>query len=190
MIASNGRMLTGSSSFALAISRHSPSWSSNASRVRSVGLDEPQVWDPFTGVDRTLGVPIEIARRVRHRLAHPVRRGVRVPRLGEFGESLAAPARDVRDQDVLAEVQLGLEQDPPSARATAAEPERVSEACPETGLRQRLQRGRPRADIQRSVDDLGDPMRGGIEHVLVRGPVGRIRRMRAGSDHRTYCGTR
>ena len=37
VIASNGRMLTGSSSFALAIRSHCPSWSSNASRVRSIG---------------------------------------------------------------------------------------------------------------------------------------------------------
>ena len=37
VIASNGRMLTGSSSFALAISSHCPSWSSNASSVRSTG---------------------------------------------------------------------------------------------------------------------------------------------------------
>ena len=37
VIASNGRMLIGSSSFATAISTHSPSRSSNASKVRSVG---------------------------------------------------------------------------------------------------------------------------------------------------------
>ena len=37
VIASKGRMLTGSSSFALAISSHCSSWSSNASRVRSAG---------------------------------------------------------------------------------------------------------------------------------------------------------
>ena len=37
VIASNRRMLTGASSFTLAISSHCPSWSSNASRVRSVG---------------------------------------------------------------------------------------------------------------------------------------------------------
>ena len=37
VIASNGRMLTGSSSFALAISSHCPSCSSNASSVRSTG---------------------------------------------------------------------------------------------------------------------------------------------------------
>ena len=37
VIASNGRMQIGSSSFAAAISTHSPSRSSNASRVRSVG---------------------------------------------------------------------------------------------------------------------------------------------------------
>ena len=36
-MASNGRMLTGSSSFAVPISTHSPSRSSNASNVRSVG---------------------------------------------------------------------------------------------------------------------------------------------------------
>ena len=37
VIASKGRMLTGSSSFAVAMSTHSPSRSSKASRVRSVG---------------------------------------------------------------------------------------------------------------------------------------------------------
>ena len=37
VIASKGRMLTGSSSFALAIRSHCPSCSSNASRVRSIG---------------------------------------------------------------------------------------------------------------------------------------------------------
>ena len=37
VIASNGRMRIGSSSFAAAISTHSPSRSSNASKVRSVG---------------------------------------------------------------------------------------------------------------------------------------------------------
>ena len=37
VIASNGRMLTGSSFFAVAIGTHSPSRSSNASRVRSAG---------------------------------------------------------------------------------------------------------------------------------------------------------
>ena len=37
VIASKGRMLTGSSSFAVAMSTHSPSRSSNASKVRSVG---------------------------------------------------------------------------------------------------------------------------------------------------------
>ena len=35
--ASNGRMLTDSSSFALAIRSHCPSWRSKASSVRSVG---------------------------------------------------------------------------------------------------------------------------------------------------------
>ena len=36
----------------------------------------------------------------------------------------------------------------------------------------RLQRGRPRTDVQRPIDDLGDSMRRRIEHVLVGGSAG------------------
>ena len=61
-------------------------------------------------------------------------------------------------QDVFPDVQFGLVHDPPSARTAAAEPERVSRTGHETGFRKRLQRGRPRVDMQRPIDDLGDPI--------------------------------
>ena len=67
-------------------------------------FDEPQVWDPFAGVDRAFAVEIELARRVRHRLAHPVRRDDLIPCLLDARQPLSAPACDVRDQDVLPQV--------------------------------------------------------------------------------------
>ena len=44
-----------------------------------------------------------------------------VRRVGQLRHPLPAPPREVRDQDVLTEVQLRLEDDPPSARPAAAE---------------------------------------------------------------------
>ena len=61
VIASNGRMLTGSSSFALAIRSHCPSWSPNASRVRSVGSTSHRC-GILAGIDRALFVQVELAR--------------------------------------------------------------------------------------------------------------------------------
>ena len=57
------------------------------------------------------------------------------PRLRDSRQPLAAPACDVRDQYVLSEVQLGLVHGPPSARATTAETECVSQTGHETGFR-------------------------------------------------------
>ena len=62
--------------------------------------------------------------------------------------------------------------DPPSARAATARAERVSQTGRQTGFRKRLQRGRPRIDVQRPINDLGDSMRRHIEHVLVGGSAG------------------
>ena len=41
-----------------------------------------------------------------------------------------------------------------------------------------------RVGVQRSVDDLGDQVRGSVEHVLVGGPAGRIVLVRGGLSHR------
>ena len=71
----------------------------------------------------------------------------------------------------------------PARRAAG---ERSAETGRETSLRKRGERRRPRADMQRPVDDLGDAMLGGVEHVLVGGPecAGRIVLVLGGVGHR------
>ena len=79
------------------------------------------------GVDRALAMQIEPACRGRKHLAHPIRRGGEVRRVGQLCHPLPAPPREVGDQDVLAEVQLRLVDDPPPARAGAPLAERPGE---------------------------------------------------------------
>ena len=132
-------------------------------------VDEPQVSDTLPGVDRAFAVEVEPARGRRQHLAHPVRREGHVGRVGEVRHPLAAPPRDVGDQDVLAKVKLGLVDDPPPARATSAELKRVRQIGPQRRGRKCMGHRRARVGVERSIDDLGDPMRGRVKHILVGG---------------------
>ena len=186
--ASKGRMQTGSASFALAISTHCPSRSSSASSVRSAGSHQPQVLDPFAGIDGTLAVQVELARRGGEHLAYPVRRQGDVGRVGIVGHPLPAPPRQVRHQDVLVEMQLRLVDDPPPARTAAALAEGAYQLIAQIRARQRMRHGGPRLGVELPIDDLGHPIRRGVEHVLVGGPGRRFGlaapRRRTGAAHR------
>ena len=165
--AAKGRIRTGASSLTVAIGAHSPSRSSNASRVRSSRVDEPEMPDPLPGVDRALAVQVELAGRGREHLAHPVRRQGTVRRVGKVGHVPAAPARQVGHENVLAEMKLGLEDDPPPAGATGVVVEGAADLDAQGRLRERMQHGRPWAGVEHAVDNLGDAMGRGVEHVLV-----------------------
>ena len=69
-------------------------------------------------------------------------------------------------------MQLGLVHNPPAARSVAAADERRTECETQVRLRERGERGRPRADVQPAVDDLRDPVRRRVDHVLVGRPAG------------------
>ena len=79
--------------------------------------------------------------------------------------------------------------DPPSTRHGTAKTET---RCPQTvSTRPRFSQAPAALDgrglgIQRPVDDLGDPMRRRIEHILVRGSAGRIVLVRGGLVQRGY----
>ena len=98
--------------------------------------------------------------------------GGRVESNGEFAATDSGASLRCPGPGFLSEVQLGLVHDPPSTRAATAETERVSQTRHETGFRKRLQTGQPRAEIPRPVNDLGDPIRRRIEHILVRDSAG------------------
>ena len=127
-----------------------------AGAVRRV--DEPQVGDSFAGVDAGR-LTFRSKSRVESTSVSHTQSGAitasRVSGIRGCSRLFAAPACDIRDQDVLSEVQIGLAHDPPSARSATTKTERVSQTRQETGFPKRLQTGRTRADIQRPVDDLG-----------------------------------
>src|SRR5439155_1057087 len=117
---------------------------------------DPEVSDLFARIDAHLAAAVDRARRRRQHLADPV------GRLGECGDvrkdrhPLPPPGREVGHDHVLAEVQLGLEKEPPPARdpATGRPVERAAEVGPDAHRRERVRRGGPRARHQLAVDDL------------------------------------
>ena len=139
-------------------------------------VDEPEVTNPFAGVNRALAMEVEAACRRRKYLAHPVRCESHVGSFRIVRHPFPAPAREVGNQNVLAEVQLGLVDDPPSSRTPSAELKRIPEIGPQRGARECVWHCRPRVGVQGAVDDLRYAMCGRVEHVLIGGPGYRIRR--------------
>ena len=73
--------------------------------------------DPLSCIDGALAVQVELAGRGREFFARPVRRQRAVRRVGIDRHSFAAPAGQIGDEDVLAQVQLRFVDDPPAAGA-------------------------------------------------------------------------
>ena len=92
--------------------------------------------------------------------------------LGQDGHARAAPASEVgHDRPaVTLEVKLGLLQQHPAARAAATEPEGTGQLVIQRAGRGRMRRRGTRAEIEIATQDLGDEMRGRVEHVLIGGP--------------------
>ena len=131
--------------------------------------------DAFAGVDRALVLEVDPARRCGQDLARPVRCKWEVRCFGTVRHSLSTPAREIGDEDLVAEVQLRLGEDPPSTRAAAALAERRAELEAEERGSDGVRRRRPRVRVERPVDDFGDLVRGRVEHVLIGCPCSRER---------------
>ncbi len=71
--------------------------------------------DAGTAVERQLAHAVQLRGGGREDLADPVGRELDEGGLGRLGQALPPPAGEVRDDDVGAQVKLGLEQDPPAA---------------------------------------------------------------------------
>jgi hypothetical protein len=82
-------------------------------------IDEPEVAQPLPGVERHLADAVDVDGRRRSDLAGPVRNELPVGRGGQNGHPLQPPAREVRYDDLLPEVELRLEENPPAPRAAA-----------------------------------------------------------------------
>jgi len=122
-------------------------------------IDEPGVAHALPSVDRELAYPVDAYGGRREDLADPVRCLLEKRHVGEHRHPLASPASQVRDQDVRAEVQLRLDQDPPPSRAsrrTGLPVEGTEQGVPHRGRGPGVGRRGPGPGEQFTVDDLGD----------------------------------
>ena len=167
-MASKVGMLTGSSSLAVAISTHCPSRSSNASRVRSVGSTSPRCPTPSRAYTGRL--PWRSSLRVEAESTSQTQSAARVTYcgVGVDGHPLPAPSRKVGDQDVLAQVQLRLVDDPPTPGAAPTPAERSSELRTELRACQRMRHGGSGVGVECPVDDLGDALRDAASMIAMR----------------------
>ena len=81
---------------------------------------------------------------------------------GYSGMRSRRQAREVRDEDILAEMKFRLVDDPPSARAAASAVERRIELASEDRACDRVRGRRPWMGMERAVDDLGHLVRGRV----------------------------
>lgn len=84
-----------------------------------------------------------------------------------MGHAFAAPGGEIRDEDVVLEVRLGFEVNPPTSRPAAAAVGRDVEFAGEHGRRFSVRGCRPRVRAHGPVHGFGDQVRGCIEDVLV-----------------------
>jgi hypothetical protein len=83
-------------------------------------VDEPYVADLLSRVGRRLHRPVCRRGGRGQDFTDPVGRELESVRSRQGGHSFATPTRDVRNEHVAAEVELGLVQDNPSARAASS----------------------------------------------------------------------
>jgi hypothetical protein len=132
------------------------------------------VGDPGLGVDPELATAIDPLGCGREHLADPIGHQGEERLTGDGRHSLPPPASQVRHNDVLAEMQLRLVEDPPPAGPVDTPVEGISENHADLRSHRRVRLPRPGAQEQFPIEDLGHLVLGGVQHVLVRRALHRI----------------
>jgi hypothetical protein len=132
------------------------------------------VGDPGLGVDPELATAIDPLGCGREHLADPIGHQGEERLTGDGRHSLPPPASQVRHNDVLAEMQLRLVEDPPPAGPVDTPVEGISENHADLRSHRRVRLPRPGAQEQLPIEDLGHLVLGGVQHVLVRRALHRI----------------
>src|SRR5690554_5866821 len=91
------------------------------------GIYQPRVSNTFPGVDTELLPAIYSLGRRRHHFANPIRREREISFAGHCRQTLSAPSGEIGNQNVLSQMQLGLVQQPPAARAITPAVKRAAE---------------------------------------------------------------
>src|SRR5206468_9930940 len=121
---------------------------------RALGrVNEPRVRDTRAGIDPQLASAVDTLGRGREDLTNPVGSDCEECRVRHGWQSSTPPTGQVGYRHVLAEVELGLVQDPPASGASVLIVERGEDGA-ETRRGDRVPRGRPRAQEELAVQDL------------------------------------
>ncbi len=131
------------------------------------GIDQPRVAHALARVDPQLLRAVDHRGRWREHFAHPVGCQGEVGGLRQPWHPLAAPAPDIRHQDVWIQVNLRFVEDGPGTWPSLTEVERTDEDRPEPCLRQRLARRRSGRRVQLVVQNLRDDVLGLRAEVVV-----------------------
>ena len=133
-------------------------------------IDQPQMCHSVPGMGRALLGEVEAPRRQTSQTQSGAR-AIYATAAIDGSRSRRHPGQ-VRYQHVRSVMQLRLGEDPPAARSAAPLLERTLDASSERQRRIGMARMRPRMQGQRPVHDLGHPVRGSVDHVLIGGGPG------------------
>ncbi len=130
-------------------------------------IDEPSVAHLPVGIYRQLPDAIEARRGWGEDLAHPIGCLAHVRSAGHRWHALAPPTCKVRDEDIIANMDLRLRKNPPPTRAALAELEWRDQAasCRRSG--DAVRGSRAGRGNQLASDDLGDELVGHAQEIVV-----------------------
>jgi len=131
-------------------------------------IEKPEMRNARSSVRGQFFRAIVSGRRRRENLADPIRPDGKSSFPRKSRQTFAPPARQIRDEHVFAEPELGLIESPPSARTAIAELERRNQHRTEGRRSNGMRRGWSRTDDEFTRDDLADEMLGQPKNVCLR----------------------
>jgi hypothetical protein len=129
------------------------------------------VGNSVLGVDRQLLASIDLCGAFGENLADSIRRKREIGHIAHRRHTLPTPTRKVRNQDVIAKVRLGFDEQDPSARPATPALERGPKLSGERRRSRRMRTGGTRVRVQDAVNHLGDHVARSGQHIRVRGAL-------------------
>jgi hypothetical protein len=132
-------------------------------------VTQPDVWHVFTRIERQLLHAVERSRGGGQDFGDPVGREVESGGVGDFWHARSAPTGQVGDEDVRAQVKLGLVENDPATRAAAATVEGIADDHPEQRCDGRVGSARAGVRVKLAANDFANNVTRQLEEVVVRG---------------------
>ena len=147
------------------------------------GIDEPDMRYAFAGIDIPFVSEVYLFRGWREDFADPIGGNCDECPIWIIGEFLLAPSGDIRNDDILFQMNFRLADDPPTARATDAVLEWRRDLPAQYRVRHDVRTYRSGMQMEISGYDLSDLVRRRIQNVIVAGLAARLLEFESGNRH-------